>query len=149
MKWIFQSRAIPTTQTPKYLFGFVYIITFTDGSQYIGKKQIWMEKNLPALKSGIVRKGFERIYKIKKRKRVPIDHGFIEDKWRDYEGSSQYRDGRVVKKKEILHWTFSKKQNTYLEEKEMFSRGVLETDHYLNATIRNVYFNKEFRDGNR
>ena len=44
----------------------------------------------------------------------------------------------------ILQLAYSKKELTYLENKALFSMGVLETEDYLNDNIEGRYFKKDF-----
>ena len=44
----------------------------------------------------------------------------------------------------ILFSSCSKKELTYLENKALFSLGVLERDDYLNDNIEGRYFKKDF-----
>ena len=114
---------------PQEVFGFTYLITFTDGKKYIGKKQVFLQRKLKPRKGD--RKNAKRIK-------------WYESKWFEYEGSSQFREDRVVAKKEILGFSYSKKELTYMEEKTQFKFDVLEDDNFINGNIRGVYFRNQF-----
>ena len=129
-EWTFLGAGISKDPVPEDIFGFIYLITFDDGMKYVGKKQIFMKRRLQPRKTD--RKNAKRIV-------------YREDKhWRSYEGSSDFKGDRVVATKEILTICFSKKELTYEEERELFSRDVLRDDNYLNYSIRNVYFKHDF-----
>jgi len=103
-------------------FGFVYLITNKkNGKKYIGKKFFTSGKT-------------KQVKGKKKRYRVPSD-------WQTYYGSNakliedviQY--GKENFSREILHICKSKGECSYLEAKEQFIRGVLESDDYYNTWI--------------
>ena len=92
--------------------------------KYIGKKLAKFKTTKPPLKG-------------KKNKR----RGYKESDWRDYWGSSD-RLNEDVKElgeenftREILYMCPSRGVASYLEAKEQFIRGVLETDEYYNGII--------------
>ena len=114
---------------PSEVFGFIYLVTFEDDTQYVGKKQVWLQRKLKPRKED--RKNARRIK-------------LYESKWYEYEGSSQHRGNRKVKSKEILAFAYSKKELGYMETREQFKRDVLEDDNYLNANIQGKYFSGEF-----
>jgi hypothetical protein len=103
-------------------YGFVYLITNLDnGKKYIGKKFFYSSRT--------------KVIKGKKKKlKVPSD-------WQTYYGSNTelQKDvtiqGRERFKREILHLCLSKGTCGYLEAKEQFVSGALESDDYYNAWI--------------
>jgi hypothetical protein len=103
-------------------YGFVYQITnLTNGKKYIGKKFFYSTKTKQV-------KG--------KKKRTKVSSN-----WQTYYGSSdilqkdvlQYGHENFVR--EILHLCKSKGECGYLEAKEQFVRGVMESDDYYNTWI--------------
>lgn len=138
MDWIYEEK--PYTELTKGVYGFIYELTLDDGTKYIGKKNCFVKVTLPALKSGEIRPGAERIGKNKNGKRVYFDIVTKESKWKDYESSSDEVGTRSVIKKEILELAPTKRSLTYLEEKWLFKREVLESDEYLNKQIGNRYY---------
>lgn len=103
-------------------YGFVYRITnMVDGRQYIGKKFFYTSKT-------------KQVKGKKKRFKVSSD-------WQTYHGSSDILQKDVILygqdnfKREILHLCKSKGECGYLEAKEQFVNGVLESDKYYNSWI--------------
>ena len=124
MPWTYQGKIIETL--PEHCEGFVYLITnTTNGKMYVGKKLAKFKRSRPPLKG-------------RKNKRRHT----VESDWQDYYGSSDLLTEDVNKlgkekfKREILYFCRSKGECNYLEAKEQFARGVLESDDYYNGHIR-------------
>ena len=103
-------------------YGFVYQITnLTNGRKYIGKKFFYSSKT-------------KQVKGKKKKIKVSSD-------WQTYYGSSAELTKDVLSlghdkfKREILHLCLSKGDCGYLEAKEQFIRGALESDEYYNTWI--------------
>ena len=103
-------------------YGFVYLITnIANNKKYIGKKFFYSTKTKQV-------KGKKKRYK-----------AFSD--WQTYYGSSAELSKDVLSlgheqfTREILHLCQSKGECGYLEAKEQFIRGVMETDEYYNSWI--------------
>ena len=103
-------------------YGFVYIITNTvSGRKYIGKKFFYSSRT-------------KQVKGKKKKFKVPSD-------WQTYYGSSDSLKQDVLQlgyenfNREIIHLCRSKGECGYLEAKEQFIRGALESDDYYNTWI--------------
>jgi antitoxin component YwqK of YwqJK toxin-antitoxin module len=103
-------------------YGFVYQITnLTNGRKYIGKKFFYSAKT-------------KQVKGKKKKIKVPSD-------WQTYYGSSAELSKDVLQlgheqfNREILHLCLSKGDCGYLEAKEQFINGALESDEYYNTWI--------------
>ena len=101
---------------------FVYLITCTPtGKRYIGKKTLVSRKT--------------KVTGGKKKKTK------VESTWRNYYGSSAElltdveTYGKESFTREILHLCNNRGSANYLEAKEQFVRGVLETDGWYNGWI--------------
>jgi hypothetical protein len=103
-------------------YGFVYQITnLTNGKKYIGKKFFYSAKT-------------KQVKGKKKKIKVFSD-------WQTYYGSSAELAKDVLSlgnqnfSREIIHLCQSKGECGYLEAKEQFVRGVMESDDYYNSWI--------------
>lgn len=103
-------------------YGFVYEITnLTNNKKYVGKKFFYSMKTKQV-------KGKKKRYK-------------AESDWKSYYGSSDTLKKDVILlgkesfSREILHLCMSKGECGYLEAKEQFARGVMESDDYYNVWI--------------
>jgi hypothetical protein len=103
-------------------YGFVYEITnLTNNKKYIGKKFFYSAKTKQV-------KGKKKKYKV------------LSD-WQTYFGSSAELTKDVLSlgqenfSREIIHLCQSKGECGYLEAKEQFVRGVMESDDYYNSWI--------------
>ena len=103
-------------------YGFVYLITNTlTGRKYIGKKFFYSSKT--------------KVVKGKKKKfKVSSD-------WKTYYGSSAEVTKDVLQlgqenfSREIIYLCKSKGECGYIEAKEQFTKGALESDDYYNTWI--------------
>ena len=121
--WTYNGEQVD--ELPETCVGFVYLITnLTNNKKYIGKKLSKFKKTKPPLKG-------------KTRKRRTL----IESDWRTYWGSSEHLNADVATlgeekfTRQILYYCESKGELSYLEAKEQFDRGVLESDDYYNGII--------------
>ena len=103
-------------------YGFVYqIVNLTNGRKYIGKKFFYSSKTKQV-------KGKKKKYK-------------AQSDWQTYYGSSDTLKQDVLSlghenfSREIIHLCRSKGECGYLEAKEQFIRGVMESDDYYNTWI--------------
>jgi hypothetical protein len=103
-------------------YGFVYVITNqVTGKKYIGKKFFYSAKT-------------KQVKGKKKKIKVPSD-------WQTYYGSNEElkKDviihGRESFRREIVHLCKSKGVCGYLEAKEQFVNGALESEDYYNSWI--------------
>ena len=103
-------------------YGFVYQIkNLTNNKMYIGKKFFYSAKT-------------KQVKGKKKKYKAPSD-------WQTYYGSSDILKADVLQlghdnfSREILHLCQSKGECGYLEAKEQFVRGVMESDDYYNSWI--------------
>lgn len=140
MNWVNYNTKEVIKALDKEVFGFIYLILFTDGTMYIGKKQVMSKQVLPALKSGTLRSDAVRINKNVDGKRKAFDIIYKESNWRTYTGSKQFTKDKNIKAKFILEFAKSKRHLTYLEAKYLFSFECIEHKNYLNDNILGKFF---------
>ena len=121
LNWQFQDKDF-TEDLIGNNYGFVYQIkNLTNGRKYIGKKFFYSSKT-------------KQVKGKKKKIKVFSD-------WQTYYGSSAELAKDVLSlgnenfTREIIHLCQSKGECGYLEAKEQFVRGVMESDDYYNSWI--------------
>lgn len=157
MNWTYNTDIVDTI--PEGIYGFIYILTYDDGSMYVGKKQVKSCITLPALRNGTVRDNAKRI-----SKRVPMTKAELanrtnlqmknrvmskiqefdivckESKWKSYEGSCKDIGDRKLVSKQILRFCPDKTNLTYWEVACQCKLDVLTDDRYLNENIGGLYY---------
>jgi Putative endonuclease segE, GIY-YIG domain len=121
LNWLYNEIDFTEEQIGEF-YGFVYLITnLQSGRKYIGKKFFYSSKT-------------KQVKGKKKRYKVFSD-------WQTYYGSNAELVKDVLElgsenfKREILHLCKTKGDCGYLEAKEQFSNGVLESNDYYNSWI--------------
>lgn len=143
VEWMYQGKYITSVnQMPDDVFGFIYLITYVDGTQYIGKKNVFKFNNIKARKDGIAREGTVKqvLRNTGKGYRQAYDVVKSESDWRIYQGSHKECKIRKPSHKEILEFATHQKQLTYLEAKYLFKNSVLESNLFLNDNILGTFF---------
>ncbi len=102
---------------------FVYLIKYTNGKKYIGKKTIKSLRKKPPLKGK------------KRARRVMTELPFV-----NYKGSYADEFGYEVESKTILYQCSTKKAATYLEAALIFHYDALFDPDYLNRNIVGKFF---------
>ena len=157
MTWTFEGK--PFTEFPSDMFGFIYLITYSDGTKYIGKKAVYSEVTLPMLKTGIPRPDSTPLLKrtpmtaeeLAARTKVQVktnvkstltqyDVVRKEMPWKKYKGSSKLTAGKTITSKEIIALCPTKRNLTYMEVKAMFYYEAIEDPTFLNENILARFF---------
>lgn len=125
---------------PNNVHGFVYCIKDVNGKKYIGKKSLFTnrKRKFGKRESALVTDKRKKLYEIVRK----------ESKWKDYTGSNNELNSNLkndnTHTKEILHYAFGKKQLSYLENRELYERRVLEnSEEYYNSNIGGAYYRKD------
>ncbi len=106
---------------------FVYIITYTNGLMYIGKKTVRSVRRLKPTKAQLkIRSNYVR--------KKMVDLPFLK-----YEGSHDVEDLEILKK-EILYQCSTKKAATYLETGMLFHYDCIFDNSYINKNIAGTHF---------
>lgn len=142
MNWTLKGREVKHIKDfPEGVEGFIYMLHFSNGKKYIGRKSIYsyttreFTKKEKALITDKRLKTWETVKK--------------EVKWQSYTGSSGremkgvMEDGATLVKKEILKVCFTKKQITYYETQCLFAYGVLEGDDFYNDNILGKFYRRD------
>ena len=121
LEWYYQDKLF-TENNIDDNYGFVYIIeNLQTGRKYVGKKLFWSSKT-------------KQVNKKRKKFKVLSD-------WQDYYGSNEVlkkdieTHGKENFTRTIIHLCKSKGECSYLEAKEQFNRGVIESSDYYNTWI--------------
>lgn len=130
MKWIYQGEEIDSL--PDEVMYMVYKIDYTNGTSYVGMKVVRSELKQTPLK-GMRKNAVRRVLK--------------QSNWKTYIGSSKENVGLEIALKTILHLCSNKRSSTYLEAKEILSRGALENDKYNNANCLGKFFKGNCLEG--
>jgi len=132
MNWVYNN--IPVVSHNDLLpecTNFVYIITYNDKRQYIGKKTVRAVRRLkPTKKQLAIRKNYVR--------KEIVDLPFI-----NYEGSSKLTEGLIIISKEILYQCSTKKAATYLETALLFEHDAILGTDFINENISGTFFNSD------
>ena len=121
LEWQYNGEAFDSVNIDDN-YGFVYCITnLHNDRKYIGKKFFWASKTKQV-------KG--------KKKKIKV-----ESNWKTYYGSNDELNKDVLSlghdkfKREIIHLCKSKGECGYLEAKEQFVSGALESNNFYNTWI--------------
>ena len=131
----------------EYTMGFVYLIDFSDGTKYLGKKVLYTQLWIPR---GNSLKKHPKSVKVKSRNtgngyRKVYDLVIRESSWKTYKGSSSETAKRTPIKRTILAKAYSERELTYLETKYLFLHNVLEDEAFLNGNILGKFFKGNLR----
>jgi|SaaInlV_100m_DNA_6_1039743.scaffolds.fasta_scaffold19220_2 hypothetical protein len=115
--------------------GFIYLITYTNGQQYIGKKLIRSIVKLKPTKEQLaIRKNYSR----KEMRNKP----FV-----NYVGSHKTDKYMEIQSREMIEICSDKINLTYCEIKWMMKYDVLNNDKYLNGNIAGKFFQGKIKRG--
>jgi len=106
----------------------VYIISYTNGQQYIGKKAVRAIRKKPPLKNK------------KRNRRILTNLPFV-----NYEGSHDLAGSLEISKKEILYQCNSRKTATYLEAALLFHYDAIFDPHWLNENILGKFYSNSLK----
>lgn len=145
MNWTLKGREIKHIKDfPDGAIGFIYLIHYSNGKKYIGRKSLYSftKRNFGKKELALITDKRKKTYEIVKK----------EMKWQSYEGSKKEikdlkTEGISIVKKEILKVCFTLKQMTYYETQCLFSYGVLESEDYYNDNILGKFYSRDLDYG--
>lgn len=131
-------NAIPEECIGNTNSGFIYVLKFSNGKQYIGKKNFYVRHTAKRLTTNNKRAG--HISWTLDRKR---EHFHTESNWKDYLGSGKnYKKSDVIEKY-IIRTCQTKKQLCYYEAFELFANRVLLNDTFYNDNILGKFYRRD------
>ena len=152
--WKYKDKEIRSiSDLPEQSYGFVYEVThLPTGKKYLGKKVLYFERNIK-----IGKRELQQLKEERKKEgisgRPPKKKKVVkESDWKTYYGSQKEirellkQEGPQAFTREIIEIGINKKHLTYLETKLLFSKGVLETEEYLNDNILGKFYSKDLVD---
>lgn len=129
MTWYYKGDVLEDEAIPEKAAGFIYLITHTTSDRrYIGRKLL------------------TKIHRRQKNKKIIRSR--VESDWREYWSSSPEiakmieEEGTDNFVREVLVFAQSKGQLNYLEEKFLYSLGVLESESWINSNIRSKMYKR-------
>ena len=145
MNWTLKGREVKHIKDfPEGAIGFIYMIHYSNGKKYIGRKSLYSftKRNFGKKELALITDKRKKTYEIVKK----------EMKWQTYEGSKkEIKDlksqGINIVKKEILKVCFTLKQMTYYETQCLFSYGVLEGEDFYNDNILGKFYSRDLDYG--
>jgi hypothetical protein len=145
MNWTLKGREVKHIKDfPEGAIGFIYLIHYSNGKKYIGRKSLYSftKRNFGKKELALITDKRKKTYEVVKK----------EMKWQSYEGSKKeikdlHSEGISIIKKEILKVCFTLKQMTYYETQCLFSYGVLEGDDYYNDNILGKFYSRDLDYG--
>lgn len=152
--WYYKDKILENIEDfPEGAFGFIYKITnisyisSKENYFYIGKKQLWSERNIKLGKKELALQAEQKKPGRAKTKKLVKK----ESDWKSYYGSEpEIKNdisllGKDSFKREILHIAMTKKELTYMEIKYQFMLEVLEREDCYNSNIEGRYFKSDFK----
>jgi hypothetical protein len=142
--WLYKDQVINNiADFPEGTYGFIYKITrITDGKFYVGRKNLYSERNKPLTKKELS----EHTGKGKKPSKKKV---VSESDWQTYYGSNSNLKvdvkelGKEAFKREILHLCTHKKQMTYQELRHQILEGCLESPTSYVDNILGKFWRKD------
>ena len=142
LMWIYKGFEINSLENvPEGAFGFIYQLTCTGNCEHLGKKYIGKKQIHSVRKKNLTQKEI-LLLPNKRSKRWKMVTS--ESDWLTYNSSCDLvkkliKEG-VEFKREILEFSYSKTQNTYLEARALFKNDVLESEEWFNENILQKFF---------
>jgi hypothetical protein len=135
MNWMYNDVEY-TDKHDDTLYGFIYCVYFESGDgkvfKYYGKKK-WFSETKRHF-------GKKELAKVTDNRLKTYEYIIRDNDWRTYTGSCKDTRGYIPIYKEIICFTRTQREHTYLEVKVMSQRSALEDELCLNANILNRFY---------
>lgn len=143
MNWKYKGKEITSVrQLPENVKGFIYLLTFSDGKQYIGRKGFFSTRKKKF--------GKKQLAAITDKRLKTYETVVTESDWINYNSSNKtiregIKTGDVqIESREILKLCFTDKQMTYYETQALFCYGVLEhPESFYNDNILGKFYKRD------
>jgi len=145
--WIYKGQIIDNIdKIPEGVIGYTYkILRIDDGKFYIGKKNLYSERNIKLGKRELAEQA-----ELKKPGRARLKKKVVkESDWMSYYGSntdlkkSVKELGESAFTREIIDLCYSKKQLSFCEVEQQFKYNVLRHENCWNNNILSRFFRKD------
>ena len=143
MNWKYKGKEVTSVrQLPENVKGFIYVLTFSDGKQYIGRKSFFSTRKKKF--------GKKQLATITDKRLKTYETVVAESDWTNYNSSNKtikegLKEGTVeIESREIIKLCFTDKQMTYYETQALFCYGVLEhPENYYNDNILGKFYKRD------
>lgn len=144
--WKFKGKEVNSLkQLPEKAVGFIYLMTLSDGKQYIGRKSLYSKRKKNFGKKELALITDKRL----KKYQIIVK----ESDWAKYNSSNKsinlgLKEGELeVTNKEIIKVCFTEKQMTYYETQALFCYGVIEhPEQFYNDNILGKFYRRDLID---
>lgn len=139
VEWNKDGQIVSDKSPPSRAWGFVYMITYTNGKKYVGKKQFW----------SVTKKAFgkKKLAELADKRAKKYEMVTKENDWRKYEGSSKETKGFIIQSKAILEVCPDKINLTYCEVKWMMKLDVLVDEGFVNSNVLGKFYSGKIKRG--
>ena len=148
MNWNYLGTEInELVQVPENMIGFIYLIEFTNGMKYIGKKHLYQTRTLKQL----INKKRDNVIEVKYRNtgkgyRQAYEVVKVESNWRTYTGSAKECKNLTPRKKSILQFCKNEYELTYYEVYYQFAYDVLTDAYFINDNILGKFYRNKLKE---
>jgi len=139
MNWELKGKEVSLNTPPSVVYGFIYLITYTNGQKYIGQKKIW----------SVTKKKFgkKKLATVTDRRLKTYDVIVKENDWRTYNGSSKNTKEFTIESKVILELCKDKINLTYAELKWIILYDALISSMFMNDNILGKFYSGKIEKG--
>lgn len=149
--WYFRGQ--PVEDPPIGSVGFCYKISYVGNSPLAEGRRYYVGYKLFLHKTSRKAPASKQVTKSGKPRKIPVKvRGTRDSKWRVYYGSclplNKLRETEpdYLFRREILYFGSSQKLLRYVEAKELFCQGALESPYYWNTNILGRWYISDFKN---
>ena len=135
MNWMYQGKEYLDKHSDD-IYGFIYCVYFEnnvgDIFKYYGKKKMFSETKKHY--------GKRKLAEVTDKRLKTYEMVIRDNDWGSYVGSCKDTKGYIPIRKDIICFTASQREHTYMEVKVLFQRGALKDPSCLNQNIMGRFF---------